>query len=38
MMNEKYPNAEFFITGHSLGAAVATFAALDISHTIKPIK
>jgi putative lipase involved disintegration of autophagic bodies len=30
MMNQKYPDADFVITGHSLGAALSVFAALDI--------
>lgn len=37
-MAEKYPTAKFIITGHSLGAAVSTFAALDIHHRIRPVK
>jgi predicted lipase len=37
-MSIKYPNAEFIVTGHSLGAAVSVFAALDINKLIKPVK
>jgi len=31
-----YPNANLLVTGHSLGAALSLFCALDLSATLKP--
>jgi predicted lipase len=33
---QKYPNAHIVINGHSLGSALATFAALDIKEKLNP--
>lgn len=33
---DEHPSAKFIITGHSLGAALSTFAALDIKEQLKP--
>ena len=33
----KYPNAKILVTSHSLGAAVATHAALDIVEKVAPV-
>lgn len=36
-LHSQYPSAKIWITGHSLGAAQATFAALEIKHLIGEI-
>lgn len=36
-MTSNHPKAKIIVTGHSLGAAAATFAALEINEKVKPI-
>ena len=35
---EAHPNSTIFVNGHSLGGALAVFAALDIKLYLKPSK
>jgi predicted lipase len=36
LLLQKYRGSPIYVTGHSLGGALATVAALDIKHTYNP--